>query len=469
MKTYLNLVLIIASSLLIISCDDFLDETPKGIVIPSTVEDYDKMMNDPSPHGVNLYLDYADPDNGVKMAYLGSSGGANARAFGWVDFVVNEEQNDGNWDSFYRNIYIDNEIINNIDNAEASNESLRHVVKADALADRAACYFFLVNMYAKHYDPATASSDLGVPILLENDLLQDQPRATVQEVYDQIFKDLNEALPMVRTTAVKTKHRTSKEGINGFFAKIHLFMGNYEEAKNYANSSFTDHNNLIDFNAFGAINSSDTSPRVIPRDFQDNEQFVWFKGPTFFDYGVDFYYGQELIALYDKATDMRWRYYAIDSDFGTPLPAGEYMQNLDVRSKDHDRCVLVSSPETLLIRAEGRARTGDKDGAIADLNILRLVRYETGTPLLDPSNFTAHQALQEVLDERRRELALTSLNWYDLRRYHVEGRAVSTYTREYDDGTGSVTVTLEPGSNRYVFAIPPKLFFFSDNMEQNPR
>lgn len=470
MKTYKYILLLFILSLLNYSCEDFLDEPPKGIVVPSSVEDYDKMLNAQTPHQINLYLDYADPDNGVKFQDLLTTVIVN-RSFGWSDFITTADATDENWDALYKSIYIDNEIINNIDFATtSSNEKFRDNIKSAALADRAASYFFLVNMYAKHYNPSSASSDLGVPLLLINDLLQKKPRATVQEVYDQIISDLNEALPLAGDSFDTNRSRSSKVGILGFFAKIHLYMGNFSEAEKYANDALNIYSNLYNFNSYGPINATADSPKIIPRDFKDNEQYIWFKGPYFWNYRERFFYSNELKSLFDKSKDMRWRYYANDKDIsGEQLPEGEYIYNIDITEKEHDRCSLVSTPELFLIRAEARARNNNKIGAFEDLNYLRSFRYEAGTADLIAANYSNEECLQEVLDERRRELAFTTLNWYDLKRYQVEGRSVSTYTREFNDGNGFRTITLEPGSNRYVYPIPPNVMLFNDLLEQNPR
>ena len=54
----------------------------------------------------------------------------------------------------------------------------------------------LVNAYANNYDPSTAATDPGVPLMLDKNINKTNlQRATVQEVYDQIKADLDEAAP----------------------------------------------------------------------------------------------------------------------------------------------------------------------------------------------------------------------------------------------------------------------------------
>ena len=58
---------------------------------------------------------------------------------------------------------------------------------------RAYTYMQLARLFAKDYDPSTAATDLCVPLVLKYDQEEKPARATVQQVYDQIKKDLDAA------------------------------------------------------------------------------------------------------------------------------------------------------------------------------------------------------------------------------------------------------------------------------------
>lgn len=65
------------------------------------------------------------------------------------------------------------------------------------------------------------------------------------------------------------------------------------------------------------------------------------------------------------------------------------------------------------------ARTNDLAGALADLNYLRKFRHKTGTPDLGISG--QDNIIQEVIDERRRELPVGShKRFFDLKRFSLE-------------------------------------------------
>lgn len=79
---------------------------------------------------------------------------------------------------------------------------------------------------------------------------------------------------------------------------------------------------------------------------------------------------------------------------------------------------IIRNEELLLIRAEARWFTGDKSGAVADLNTVRSVSGNLG-----PSAVTAgssdDQFIQGLLYERRYSLMLEGRRWIDHRRFNL--------------------------------------------------
>jgi len=77
---------------------------------------------------------------------------------------------------------------------------------------------------------------------------------------------------------------------------------------------------------------------------------------------------------------------------------------------------VTRSAETYLLRAEAKLRKGDKDGAAADINQLRI--RANATKLYDPSEIT----LFTILDERARELTWEEHRWPTLLRMGKGGQ-----------------------------------------------
>jgi starch-binding outer membrane protein, SusD/RagB family len=136
----------------------------------------------------NLFRDYMGEDIVFPLA-----GGSTAYV-GFMRWDSHRNVNDGTlrymYRYYYRLISNANVLINGIDNVPGP-EADRKIIKGQALAYRAWSHFQLVQLWGKRYDAnAKPNSQLGVPLLLTN-TLEGQPRATVEEVYTQINKDLD--------------------------------------------------------------------------------------------------------------------------------------------------------------------------------------------------------------------------------------------------------------------------------------
>lgn len=76
---------------------------------------------------------------------------------------------------------------------EADFKANAEILKAIASYCRASSYLTLARHFGNAYDSATAATDLCVPLVLVYNQLEKPARATVKEVYDQIYKDLSTA------------------------------------------------------------------------------------------------------------------------------------------------------------------------------------------------------------------------------------------------------------------------------------
>jgi hypothetical protein len=106
---------------------------------------------------------------------------------------------------------------------------------------RAVLYHYLLQFYAAPYTYSGLTPNPGVPLRIqaetnsENNLL---PRATVQEVYTQILKDLDEAeldLPLTYSNATLRTTRAHKNSAIAFKTRVYLTMGNWQKVVDEAN------------------------------------------------------------------------------------------------------------------------------------------------------------------------------------------------------------------------------------------
>lgn len=117
----------------------------------------------------------------------------------------------------------------------ASEENTVKVATGEAHFFRAAAYLQLVRHFAKLYSPATASTDLAVPIVTVYDQEAKPARATVAEVYAQIKSDLDAAASGLAGVAGKVGSVTPTiDAVNALYARYYLDTRDWSNAAAYA-------------------------------------------------------------------------------------------------------------------------------------------------------------------------------------------------------------------------------------------
>ena len=447
-------------------CNDYLDIKPKGEKIPKTVTDYETLLNYESVQKVSdTYPTYLTDDvylpdvaQGTATPGLNSVDQSILNLYLFKKDVFGEAQDDGFWFASYNRIYYYNTVIENIMDAEGPSEQQKHSIRAEALISRALEYLYLVNGYAKHYDVRTAETDPGVPLILDEDISKkDLVRASVKDVYAQIQSDLQAALPNLPAQPKGNAFRASKAAGYGILAKMYLYMGNYAEALKAANAVLEMNNSLLDLKKYAVVKVQSSIGRTnVPQDI-DNPENIYIKfAPYVYGLSSKVFGSDELISLFSE-DDMRLQVY-FTKNFRN-IPTDKYVWAPYLRAN-----LAVSSPEIYLIAAECEAREGSIERAMTLINKLRDNRIKNNTDIVATDR---NDALQKVLEERRRELAMSGMVRYiDLKRLNQESQFAKTVTHV----TGEGTFSLEPNSPLYVLPIPAKVMRFNKNsMKQNER
>ena len=459
-------ILAICVVVMLTGCNDFLDIKPKGEKIPKTVTDYETLLNYESVQKVSdTYPTYLTDDvylpdvaQGTATPGLNSVEQSILNLYLFKKDVFGEAQDDGFWFASYNRIYYYNTVIDNIMNAEGPSEQQKHSIQAEALISRALEYLYLVNGYAKHYDVRTAETDPGVPLILDEDISKkDLVRASVKDVYAQIQSDLQAALPNLPVQPKGNAFRASKAAGYGILAKMYLYMGNYTEALKAANEVLAINNSLLDLKKYAVVKVQSSIARTnVPQDI-DNPENIYIKfAPYVYGLSSKVFGSDELISLFSE-DDMRLQIY-FTKNFRN-IPTDKYVWAPYLRAN-----LAVSSPEIYLIAAECEAREGSVERAMTLINKLRDNRIKNNTDVVATDR---NDALQKVLEERRRELAMSGMVRYiDLKRLNQESQFAKTVTHV----TGEGTFSLEPNSPLYVLPIPAKVMRFNKNsMKQNER
>lgn len=459
-----------------ISCKkSFLEVLPKGKVIAVSYRDYDLLLNNTNLQntGTDAQLLLGDDVTAEEPYYSGLTL-REQRLFSWADQVYQPDENSPETSGPLTAIYTYNKIIQEVMDAPDGTLEQKKTVLAEALAGRAWTYFLLINYYGKPYQAATAGDDPGFPIITTADITVNRfHRATVQEVYDLITKDLQTALPDLSATAFH-RLRMSRPAAQALLGKVYLFMQRPQEALPLLESALQGLSTaqvpmrLYDYNLAFAPNGVFMPVSVYGPNYpvtSNNEEVVYLR--QFSNFHTMFntlQVNSATMALY-APSDLRLLLYAKQA-----FPAGaDFQAGAQRRMAPGIVPFGVGVPETYLLLAECKARLNDLSGAKDALEALRRNRMPVADAAVPSAVAGSRQPLlQFVMEERLREFAGLGFRWFDMRRLSVDplfNTPAYTHTLRQADGTATV-YTLRP--ERFTLKIPPRILLTNPGMEDNP-
>ena len=224
----------LAASLLFCACDNYLDLVPKGQSVLNQTSDYLGLLED--MYGYPFYSEWflCGEATSHNMSSLENySYPLNSTGFFWdEEFDRAIHMTETGYSMLYSTCYSKiakyNIIIQNINNSEGSVEDKTRGI-AQAKIMRALNYFYLINTYAKPYNPQTAGQELGIILRDEFSLEKEGIQSTVADAYLFIQQDIEDALPDLPHVALNT-FRPDKSFGYALKAKVHLFKREIEEA-----------------------------------------------------------------------------------------------------------------------------------------------------------------------------------------------------------------------------------------------
>lgn len=457
-KAHRYFLIYVIPVLFLCSCDQYLDVEPKGKRLLETVQDYDSWLNsNEMEKATPVYLNYLSDyiDNPTIPTVLST---IYDMVYTWQpQFLWTVPGEAVMWSNYYSSIYMFNAVINNVAKAKDGTEQQKLSLKAEALLGRAYEYLGLVNLYGKQYDPQTASTDLAVPFVSSIDVTDPVPeRGTVQEIYDHIISDLNEAIPNLPTDNFQNRFRGCVAAGYGVLARTYLYMGNYTKAAENARLALE--NGPDEMLNYAAMASPKEIVTILKR---ADVIYGRIGGTSYLSKNIP---TTEFLKTFDKK-DLRLKFFyqnVGDYSFTTRgkvtynqpgVPSGTAYPNWG-----------ISVAELRLIIAEAEARANNLPEALNQLDIIRKCRFKAA----DYTKYVStnkEEVLEKVLAERRFELTFCGLRWFDMRRLNAEGRMqkVARY-----DGLGNEISVLEPGSSKYTLKIPIQVLYYNPDWEQNP-
>jgi hypothetical protein len=350
----------------------------------------------------------------------------------------------GFWEQIFHSVLQANNIIAGIEKLKSagSTEDFDSYL-GQALTARALMYFDLVRLYGKPYSQDKTS--YGVPNITTPIAANAHPlRATVEENYAQIMKDLTEAAPLL-----------PKSKSNGFLnyyanmalqAKVNLYMEKYQDALTAAETVINDQVYQLYSNAewvgswktqFGSesifelgiypTNDLGTASLgyYLRRKYHGSTSAAgWFMASDYF-----------LDRLGQDPNDVRWGIMSYDESGDDHLGASyKYSGSVDLEGdgKGTSSAVnvkVIRLSEVYLIAAEAAFHI-DKDLAAEYLNAIR-----KRSPGLEPATGSTI-TLDMILDERSKELFSEGQRFFDMMRLNQ--------SITFDDEFGGIAVSQRP-------------------------
>lgn len=324
------------------------------------------------------------------------------------------------WNNLYDRINVCNMILALIDEQSEKNPTdaiEKQRVKGETSFMRGLMYFMLTNLYAKPYDPATASMTPGVP-LKTTEFVEDRDfqRASLSETYEQILADLNEADRCLNGLTRKTRYRVDHTTVLLLLSRVYLYMQNWEKAMSYANEVLKKNSQLMSLGS--------KTPGATCLDGSCVET-LFFMG----DYII-------AVAFNDRARSIPEM--EISADMADLYSMDDYRKNLYIGESQYcgyspvfrkvngqreawgtyseaGSVFTFRTSEAYLNLAEAAAYAGEEGTAKSTLEHFLATRMK-GSVSIDKSG---NDLIDFIREERAREFLLEGHRWFDLRRYTV--------------------------------------------------
>ncbi|MGS2763036.1 RagB/SusD family nutrient uptake outer membrane protein [Sinomicrobium sp. M5D2P9] len=448
-KIYITIICPLLLAVGITSCEDYLDDIPKGSKVPQALADFEALIRDEyTNHMVNvnqaLYL--------LNDSYLTESTlslyplyKANYLWDESADRIALNRADEATYYSGYAAISTYNLIIENALETTEATEAEQRALWAQAKVLRSMSYFNLANYYADTYETSTASEKLSVPVITSADINAPSEQVSIQELYDFILKDMEEALPYLPGGSSTVLHPNLGTGY-AFLARVYLQMSNYEQALNYADKALEENNSLYDWTAYYNDNKS-----II----EDPDTYISTPSPMGFDYVENYNYRHGALSRISTENNIpveraqrfeegdacflsRWKIRTVGAEtFYNSTLSGYFNKG------------GITTAEVYLIKAECLARQAKIGDAMAVLNKVRKTRILPDV-YQDLTAANEAEAMEVILRTKKNELILTLIPFCDTRRLNAEGIYTTGFTKNYQGETYSLT----PDSHLWTMPFP---------------
>jgi len=462
----LNFLWTIIICLFLSSCSKQLEKKPFDSILLSQSF---KTINDAKNWDLGLYAKLRSNSYGiftfttdVQGDQLNASldyGNRNGGPHRW-DWLADDYTLRDTWFGYYNGIANANIMIAGVKNIQTTNSADATSLKqytGDAYLVRAYYYSQLMLKWAKPYNPSSASSDLGVPIVTTFDVSKTTfpQRSNSQQVYAQILNDIDSAKNMLNGIS-------GKPGTNIFTydvaialeARVRFYMQDWNGAKTLADQ-------LINSNVYPLYNTSSSISNMWINDAGGEDILqLSVSAPNELP-NINSIYLNYISGSKSYDPDFIPSQWVIDAYSSIDLRKGVYFKKLPVTIQGQkDSLILVtkySGNSKLFTTAVSNYAQAPKLFRIAEqylisaeagymlssstaLNTLNTLRTARG---IGSINTTGTAVMDSIKMERFRELAFEGFRIDDLKRWH------QGFTRHNPQNINYLT----PGNNFYTKSV----------------
>ena len=465
---YLLMGLLLASS-----CSDFLKEEDNDQVIPRTVEHFLQILHREAfiQNMTNYTTEFMTDDIEENRKTSTNEKNVYKSLYTWqrdVEVDGNGDKSTVNkyWEILYRLVLVTNYVMENIDNA-IGEDNEKAFVRGEAYFVRARSYFELVNLYAKHYDAATAASEPGVSKRLGTGVEETYTRASVAEIYNLIESDLKTAIREFEKSGLKKSlwHPTAATA-KLLLSRVYLYKSDWDNCIEYTTQVINTTGGMLwNLKEHQGTFVNTTNPEIL-HVYGETSSLVGSG-----DLATPHIYGSTNVT-YGVSSDM------MDTFLQGDLRADQYVKTvmgMGIPTKWLGTFTDLGGfnfrvSEAYLNRAEAYAAKDMDAEAYADVKKLVENRVKDMSVISIPSK--GLDLKRFIFNERRRELCYEGHRWYDLKRTKLFAKQIDhkfTLVNSTGGITGTEIYMLTPNDPNYVYPIPQGEMDRNGAMEQNGR
>lgn len=465
----LYLLALLVSLFAVNGCAKYTDFVPKGQNLLNRADDLDQLMNvNYSGTAFNMNRLSLIVNDMYLLAYnVPNVISSNVLTMDKVLLTYDENADraaltptDGRYDGLYKNIaMVANIVLTNADQASGDKKLLERL-KAEAYVLRSYMHFLLVNMYAKAYDPVTASTDGGIPYVTDINFEQVNAKVSVQQVYDNMLSDIETALA---SEALPDRPKNSMRFGRGFAyalkAKILLSLRNYTGALEAVNSALAINSTLEDHRYL--LEEPVMANRVLSRKGLTATDNLFYAFSNTFDPSLltptyeilkDYYEPGNIIKDYTNVYNYQYGLIYV----GLPNIPAWFAQGYESNSAGMTVSDLVLMKAECLIRSD---KISEGMGEIEKIRIRRIAP-DVYKPL---SAGNVSQGMTYLKRVSRIEFLFTWRNFVNVKRWNSETAYAETIKRTI----GDKTYVLKPTSPLWILPFPQSATQFNTTLTQN--